>query len=110
MTDDKERAIARRLGRRVRTGRAFKNVATGALAARAGLTRRRLDRIETGTGRRATADEFLAIAHALDLPLWFFFEGVLVREPSACPACGRKPRPDRRGTGSSGNKSRHDTP
>jgi hypothetical protein len=82
MTDDKERAIARRMAQGVRTGRVFKNITAAALAEWAVLTPRRLHRIETATGRRATADELMAIARALELPLWFFFEGALDREPS----------------------------
>ena len=89
MTDDKEKMIVRRMGRRVRTGRVFKNMTGTELAARAGLTRRRLKRTETGTGRRATADELTALARALELPLWFFFEVPLTPEPSVCrPADG----------------------
>ena len=101
MTEDEQKTIARRMGLRVRAGRVFKDMTRAELAARAGLTPRRLNRIETATGRRATADELMAIARALELPLWFFFEVPLIREPSVCPACGWRRRPVSHPEGSS---------
>ena len=92
MTDDKETRIARRMGRRVRTGRVFKGWTVTHLAARAGLTRQRLNRIEAGTGRRASADDLVAIARVLELPLWFFFDVSGDPGSPTGPVCGRPRR------------------
>jgi transcriptional regulator with XRE-family HTH domain len=91
MTDEQERMIARRMGLRVRTGRAFKGLTREGLATRVGLPQSRLEQIETGFGRRVTADDLVTIAGALELPVWFFFEVPLDdTSPSVCPACGRE--------------------
>jgi transcriptional regulator with XRE-family HTH domain len=83
---DKHKPIARQMGWRVRTGRLFKDLSPDALAERAGLTCRYLERIEAGTAQ-ATVDELVAIAGVLGLPLWFFFDVPLVGG-TECPVCG----------------------
>jgi len=73
MGKDNGNVIARQIGQRVRTGRVFKGLSACQLAARAGLTERRLVRVEVGTAG-VTADELVTLARALELPLWFVFE------------------------------------
>ncbi len=91
MTDDQERIIARRMGLRVQTGRVFKSLTGEELAARTGLPRWRLEQIEAGFGLRVSADDLVAIARTLELPLWFFFEVPLGCEsPPVCPVCKRE--------------------
>ncbi|OWK40982.1 helix-turn-helix transcriptional regulator [Fimbriiglobus ruber] len=85
MTTRQRHEIARQMGRRVRTGRVCKGLTPDGLAERAGLTRRYLGRIEAGV-EQPTADDLVAIARALELPLWFVFD-----VPAARGGAGRKP-------------------
>jgi transcriptional regulator with XRE-family HTH domain len=79
--------MSRYIGRRVAAGRALKGLSAGLLAVRAGLTTRRLEKIEGGVGG-ATAAEVVAVARVLGLPLWFFFDVSGSCDPTICPVCG----------------------
>jgi transcriptional regulator with XRE-family HTH domain len=86
MNENQRKEIARRMGRRVRIARTCKGIATDVLAERAGLTHRQFVRFEEGRGS-VTADELVAIARVLDVPLWFVFEVTLSGDTKGCPIC-----------------------
>jgi transcriptional regulator with XRE-family HTH domain len=86
MTDDERKEITQQMGRRVSTARVLKGLSPEVLAARSGLTCRRLKRFEAGRGQ-VTADELVMIARILKLPLWFFFEVPILGSAKGCPDC-----------------------
>lgn len=86
MDGTQRRNIARGMGQRVRLGRTLRGFSLEKLADRAGIAPRRVRRIEEGVGG-ATAAELVAVARALDLPLWFVFDVPLADDSDACPVC-----------------------
>lgn len=79
MSDDQRDAIIRKIARRLRAARTARRLPPQELAARAGLSLRRLERYEAGQAR-ISVDELEQVAAGLRLPVSHFLEG--------CALCG----------------------
>ena len=80
VTDRGPLAVDMHVGARVRMRRKFLGVSQQSLAARLGITFQQVQKYERGANR-VSASKLYEIAHALEAPVSFFFEGLA--EPSA---------------------------